>query len=158
MVALWMGVAMVALAGVYSLVDAHFMEGAPTVTTMSLVQSMAAYRNAGIQFALANPATRGDVASGALSPYLAPGAGNALWRVYVAPNANAAGSTVVVFTTSTTAGAAIAGIEQLAFHSALAGATRQGTIVSPGNPAVALPAAVAALVPDGAPVWMAQAY
>ncbi len=158
MFALWVSAAMIALAGFYALVDTHFVQAAPTVTAMSMAQSMAAYRLAGIQFALANPSTAGNVSSGALGPYLAAGASNALWRVYVAPNSAIAGSTVVVYTTSTAAGAAIAEIEALAFHSALAGAARAGTIVSPGNPAVALPAAVAAVVPDGAPVWMAQAY
>jgi len=158
MFALWMAAAMMALAGVYALVDQRFVAGAPTVESMSMAQSMAAYRLAGIQYALANPGAAGTIASGALGPYLASGAANALWRVYVEPNAAVAGSTVVVYTTSAFAGAAIPNIEQMAFHSALAGATHAGTIVSPGNPAVPLPAAVATAVPNGAPVWMAQAY
>jgi hypothetical protein len=76
----------------------------------------------------------------------------------VVPNTSAAGSLVVVYTTSTSAGAAISGIEQLAGGSALAGVAFNGNVLSPGNPAVPLPTAIAAAVPNGTPVWMAQAY
>ncbi|MDN7426329.1 pilus assembly protein PilM [Burkholderia sp. AU16741] len=158
MFALWIAAAMIALAGVYALVDARAVDAAPTVTATSMGQSMAAYRLAGVRYALANPAAAGTVSDGALGPYLGAGAANPLWRVYVAPNTTVAGSMVVVYTTSTAAGAAIPVIEALAFHSALAGAAHAGAIVSPGNPAVVLPAIVAAAVPEGAPVWMAQAY
>lgn len=158
MAALWVCAALLALAGAYMLIDTRDVQATPSVATMSLAQSMAAYRFAALDYALAHPGASGTLASGALTPYLAAGMTNALWRVYVAPNVDTAGSTIVVYTTSTTAGQAIPAIEQLAFHSALAGATYQGRIVSPGNPAVALPAAVAALAPNGTPVWMAQAY
>jgi hypothetical protein len=40
----------------------------------------------------------------------------------------------------------------------LAGAADNGYLVSPGNPPVPLPAALAASVPNGAPVWIGQVY
>jgi hypothetical protein len=136
----------------------HYVQATPTLASASLAQSMAAYRQAAIRFALANPQTSGAVSADALIPYLAAGTASPLWRVYVTPNAEVAGSTVVVYTTSASAAPAITGIEQLAFHSAFAGVASNGSVVSPGNAAVALPAGIAATVPNGTPVWIAQAY
>ncbi|HYS66927.1 MAG TPA: pilus assembly protein PilM [Paraburkholderia sp.] len=158
MYALWIALSMAVITGVYSIVDTHYVQATPTLASASLAQSMAAYRQAAIKFALANPQTSGVVSSGALTPYLAAGMTNALWQVYVTPNSDVAGSTVVIYTTSTSAAPAITGIEQLAFHSALAGVANDGSVLSPGNAAVALPAAIAPAVPNGTPVWIAQAY
>lgn len=158
MYALWIAISLAMIGGLYSVVDMQYMQATPTLASASLAQSMAAYRQAGVQYALANPDANGVLAANALTSYLASGMANAPWKVYVTPNADIAGSTVVVYTTSSQAASAITGIEQLAFHSALAGVANNGSVVSPGNPSVALPAAIASAVPDGTPVWIAQAY
>lgn len=167
MAAIWIALTLAVTAGVYTLVDARYLQATPALASASLSQSMAAYRQAGIAYALDNPQASGVVSAAALAPYLAALAASmgsaanpagAPWTVYVVPNVSVVGSIVVVFTTSTATAAAIAGIEQLAFGSALAGVAYAGTVVSPGNVPVPLPGAIAATVPNGTPVWIAQAY
>lgn len=154
----WVLVAMMALTGVYAMFDAEQLQATPSPTTMGLAQSMSEYRQALIAYALSHPTTQGSVSATQLAPFLAPYATNSLWQTYIAPNSNEAGSWVAIYTTSSSAATAIPGIEQMSQGSALAGVANNGFIVSPGNPAIPLPAAIAAAVPSGTPVWLAQAY
>ncbi|MFM0299032.1 type IV pilus biogenesis protein PilM [Paraburkholderia sediminicola] len=158
MTALWMVFAIACITGVYALVDANYMQATPTMVSVTTAQSMSAYRQALVAYALANPTFVGAVSAAALQPYLSAGTTSGSWLNYVVPNTSSAGSLVVVYTTSASAAAALTGIEQLSGGSALAGVALNGTVLSPGNPAVPLPTAIAAVVPNGTPVWMAQAY
>jgi hypothetical protein len=98
------------------------------------------------------------VPAASLAPYLGATVANPMWRNYVQPNTGYAGSLVVVYAASAAAAAAVDGIERIAQGSALAGVALGANLVSPGNPAVPLPAALANAIPNGMPVWMAQAY
>jgi hypothetical protein len=93
-----------------------------------------------------------------LAPYFGANVPNPMWRNYVEQNVGYAGSLVVVYASSSAATAAVPGIEQLAQGSAMAGVALGANIVSPGNPAVPLPPALQNVIPNGMPVWMAQAY
>jgi len=156
--ALWIVLAIGCVTGVYTLVDAQFQLATPTIASASLAQSMSAYRQALMAYALANPSFHGAVSAAALAPYLATGTPGGPWLNYVTPDTSAAGSLIVVYTTSGSAASALSGIEQLAAGSALAGVALNGNVMSPGNPLVPLPAAIAGAVPNGTPVWMAQAF
>jgi hypothetical protein len=158
MTALWVVIAIGCVTGVYALVDANYLQATPAVASVSAAQSMSAYRQALVAYVLANPAFEGAVPAAALQPYLSAGAASGPWLNYVAPNTSSAGSLIVVYTTSTSVASALTGIEQLSGGSALAGIALNGSVVSPGNPVVPLPTAIAAAVPNGTPVWMAQAY
>ncbi|MEW6343413.1 MAG: pilus assembly protein PilM [Paraburkholderia sp.] len=158
MTALWIVLAISCATGVYALIDADFLQATPAMAGTSLAQSMSAYRQALMSYALANPGFQGMVSAGALQPYQSAGAASGPWLNYVTPNASSAGSLIVVYTTSVSAASALTGIEQLSGGSALAGIALNGNVMSPGNPLVPLPAAIAAAVPNGTPVWMAQAY
>ncbi|WP_346778982.1 type IV pilus biogenesis protein PilM [Burkholderia sp. Ac-20384] len=120
--------------------------------------NMSQYRQAVVAYAIGNPAFVGSVPTTALAPFLGENVPNGLWRNYVQPNTDAAGSLVVVYATAAPAPTVIASMEQLAQGSALAGVALGSTVVSPGNPAVPLPAALVNVIPNGMPVWMAQAY
>jgi hypothetical protein len=154
----WIVAALAMLAGAYSLLGSETAPALPSLSSASLASNMSQYRAALVTFAQANPSFTGSVPPSSLQPLMSPNIANPLWQNYVTPNSGIAGSTVVVYASSTTASPAIADIEQLAQGSALAGVAFNGDIVSPGNPSVALPVAIAAKVPNGVPVWMAQAY
>ncbi|WP_261316140.1 type IV pilus biogenesis protein PilM, partial [Burkholderia dolosa] len=127
-------------------------------SAMALAANMSAYRQAVVAFARANPSFAGSVPAASLAPYLGATVANPMWRNYVQPNTGYAGSLVVVYAASAAAAAAVDGIERIAQGSALAGVALGANLVSPGNPAVPLPAALANAIPNGMPVWMAQAY
>ncbi|MBN3853198.1 type IV pilus biogenesis protein PilM [Paraburkholderia sp. Ac-20340] len=150
---IWVVAVLAMLAGAQALIARETAPATPAPGVMSLAQNMAAYRAALVTYALAHPDFAGSVPDAGVTP-------DPLWRNYVAPNAGYAGSVVVVYAASASASAlrVVPEIEALAQGSALAGAAQGGSIVSPGNPAVPLPTAIAAAVPQGAPVWMAQAY
>ena len=123
-----------------------------------LAANMSAYRQAVVAFARANPSFAGSVPAASVAPYLGATVPDPMWRNYVQPNTGYAGSLVVVYAASAAAATAVDGIEQIAQGSALAGVALGANLVSPGNPAVPLPAALANAIPNGMPVWMAQAY
>lgn len=166
MYVVWVLVAMLALSGAYAVFDSELLQASPNLQSVSLAQSMSEYRQALVAYSLSYPNAQGSVSSAALKPFLSPYAVNPLWQTYIirnngsqgTPNNANHGSTVVVYTTSSAAAVAISGIEQLSQGSALAGVASQGYVVSPGNPAVPLPAALATSIPSGTPVWIAEAY
>lgn len=146
------------LAGGYALLDSQSAPVPQGPSSMALATNMSEYRQAVVAFARANPSFTGSVAAQSLAPWLGANNVNPIWQSYVQPNSGYGGSLVVVYATVPSASAAIAGMERLAQGSALAGVALDSTIVSPGNPAVTLPAALANTIPNGMPVWMAQAY
>jgi hypothetical protein len=157
---IWVIAALGMLTGAYALLDA---ESAPVMqgpSSIALATNMSEYRQAVTRFALENPSYSGSVRTESLQPYLGPVTANPMWLNYVQPNTNPgyAGSLVVVYASSAAATAAIPGMEQLAQGSAMAGVADGATIASPGNPPVSLPAALVNRIPNGMPVWMAQAY
>lgn len=155
MYAIWVVIAVAALTGAAALLGS---EGAPPASPsdMSLAQNLSLYRQALVAYAEAHPSFSGSVPADQI--VLVSGTPDPLWRNYVSPNTGYAGSAVVVYAASATVPAVVADIEQIAQGSALAGVANGGAIDSPGNPQVPLPAGVAARVPNGVPVWMAQAY
>lgn len=155
---IWIVAGLGMLAGGYALLDFQSTPVPQGPSSMALAMNMSEYRDAVVAFALANPSYTGSVPAASLAPYLGASNANPVWRNYVQPNAGYAGSLVVVYATSASATAAIVGMEQLAQGSAMAGVALGTNIVSPGGPAVALPAVLANAIPNGMPVWMAQAY
>jgi len=155
---MWAVAALGAIFGAYALLDHGTAPLAPGPSSVALATGMSEYRQAVIAFARQNPTFTGSVSAAALAPFLGANQPAPLWQNYVQPNQDAAGSLVVVYGTQAPAAAAITGMEQLAQGSALAGVALGPSIVSPGNPAVPLPAALANTIPNGMPVWMAQAY
>jgi hypothetical protein len=149
------------LAGAYALVSseaASSVSSASSPSAMTLAMNMSQYRQAVLTYAGANPAFSGSVSPTNLRPYLGASHPNPIWNNYVVPNVGYTGSLVVVYASSKADPQVTLDIEQLAQGSALAGAAFNNTVVSPGNAAVPLPAALAGSVPNGVPVWMAQAY
>ncbi|TKC86958.1 pilus assembly protein PilM [Trinickia terrae] len=155
---IWVVAALSMIAGAYAMFDAESTPVPKGPSSMALAMNMSLYRQALVQFALANPAYAGSVPAANLAPYLGGSNANPVWQNYVLPNTNYAGSLVVVYATAASATVAITGMEQLAQGSALAGVALGANIVSPGNPSVPLPPALANTIPNGMPVWMAQAY
>jgi hypothetical protein len=156
----WVIVALAVLTGAYALLDAESAPLTQGPSSMALATNMSEYQQALVQFALANPTFAGSVQAAYLAPYLGSVVANPIWMNYVQPNASSGygGSLVVVYASAVAATVAIPAMEQLAQGSALAGVANGATIVSPGNPPVSLPAALANGIPNGMPVWMAQAY
>lgn len=157
---LWVIAVFSALAGAYALFDSESVAAVPSATGRIMAASMSAYRHAVVEYAQANPTFTGEVPESTLvsNALLVTDASDALWQNYVIPNSTAAGSLVVIYSTSVSAENEIVDMQQLAQGSALAGIASAGNVVSPGNPAVPLPPALSAAIPDGEPVWMAQAY
>jgi hypothetical protein len=161
---IWIVAAFAMLTGAYALLGAEAAPAPLAPSAMALAANMSAYRQAVVAFARANPSFAGSVPAASLAPYLGATVPNPVWRNYVQPNTGYAGSLVVVYAASASASAsaaaaaAVDGIEQIAQGSALAGVALGANLVSPGNPAVPLPAALANTIPNGMPVWMAQAY
>ncbi|OED13577.1 type IV pilus biogenesis protein PilM [Burkholderia sp. A2] len=159
---IWIVAAFAMLTGAYALLGAEAAPAPLAPSAMALAANMSAYRQAVVAYARANPSFAGSVPAASLAPYLGATVPDPMWRNYVRPNAGYAGSLVVVYAASASASAAAAaavdGIEQIAQGSALAGVALGANLVSPGNPAVPLPAALANAIPNGMPVWMAQAY
>ncbi|MEJ0003023.1 MAG: type IV pilus biogenesis protein PilM [Pararobbsia sp.] len=156
---IWVLAALGVLAGAYALIGNE--STAPQqqrASSMALATNMSAYRQAVAAFALANPSFTGSVPAASLTPLLGSSVANPMWRNYVQPNTDIAGSLIVIYATTAAAGAAVVGMEQLAQGSAMAGIALGATIVSPGNPAVPLPAALVNVIPNGMPVWMGQIY
>jgi PilM len=153
---IWVVISLSTLAGVYALLDSESAPATPAPSEMMRALNLSDYRRAVIVYALAHPAFSGSVPATNLQ--MATGMPDPSWRNYVAPNQGYAGSEVVVYAVSTSLSMLAADIEQLAQGSALAGVASNGTIVSPGNVAVPLPGGIATSVPDGALVWIAQAY
>jgi len=100
-----------------------------------------------------DPGFQGSVPAGNL-PAVANYTPNPLWANYVQ------GNMVVVYATSQPPGDVVSDIATLALGSVMAGSAVNGSEVSPGDPALAipLPAPIATVVPNGAPVWLAQVY
>ncbi|RDU96767.1 type IV pilus biogenesis protein PilM [Trinickia dinghuensis] len=160
MYVIWVVVALGALTGAYALFGAESAPATQSASAFGLATNMSEYRQALVGFAQANPSFTGSVPIKTLQPYLGPVVANPIWLNYVQPNTNTgyAGSLVIVYASSTAATAVIPAMEQLAQGSAMAGVAAGVSIVSPGNPPVSLPAALANGIADGMPVWMAQAY
>lgn len=157
MYAIWVIVTLGMLTGAYALLDNQTLSSTPNPVNMNLAVSMSAYREAVVAYAQKNPAFQGQVPVGSLA--LPTGTQTVSLRNYVEPNAGGvSGSVVVIYGTAASSGTAALDIEQMAQGSALAGIAQAGSIQSPGNPAVPLPNAIAGAVPNGAVVWMAQAY
>lgn len=153
MYAIWAVVVLVTLTGAYALLGSETSPPVPSAEAANLASSMSVYRQAVVSFALSNPAFTGSV------PVPLPaGTQSSPWQNYVVPNGAVTGSLVVVYGVSSSSGSAAVNVEQLAQGSALAGVALSGTVQSPGNPPVPLPAALVNSVPNGALVWMAQAY
>ncbi|RQU42250.1 pilus assembly protein PilM [Burkholderia cenocepacia] len=155
---IWIVAAFAMLTGAYALLGAEAAPAPLAPSAMALAANMSAYRQAVVAFARANPSFAGSVPAASLAPSLGATVPDPMWRNYVQPNPGYAGSLVVVYAASAAAAAAVDGIEQIAQGSALAGVALGANLVSPGNPAVPLPAALANAIPNGMPVWMAQAY
>jgi hypothetical protein len=155
---IWIAVTFAMLTGGYALVSAQTAPTTPSPSTMNLAMNLSQYRQAVAAFAVANPSFSGSVPAGSLQPFLASTTPDSGWRNYVSPNADYAGSLVVVYGASQSTASVVPDIEQLAQGSAMAGIAFNQTVVSPGNTPVPLPSGLAGSVPDGVPVWMAQAY
>ncbi|CAB3772168.1 type IV pilus biogenesis protein PilM [Paraburkholderia humisilvae] len=155
---IWIAVTFGMLAGAYALVSAETAPATPSPSTMHLALNMNQYRQAVVAFAIRNPSFSGSVTQSSLQAFLTSSTPDPVWRNYVTPNGDYKGSLVVVYASSPDAASVVPNIEQIAQGSALAGVALNGTVVSPGNPPVALPDSIAGSVPNGAPVWMAQAY
>ncbi|HTH62221.1 MAG TPA: type IV pilus biogenesis protein PilM [Paraburkholderia sp.] len=155
---LWTVVTLAMLIGAYALFDGESVSATAAPSDMALALNLSDYRQAAMAYVQAHPGAAGSVPGNAL-PLPSGEVPNSAWHNYVAANpGQGAGSEVVVYAASTGMAAVVPGIEQLAQGSMLAGAADNGYLVSPGNPPVALPAAVAAGVPNGAPVWIGQVY
>lgn len=137
----------------YETFGAEQMTSAYRASTQSLALNMAEYRQSVIDYVLAHPSFQGRVSANQL-PSSAHYAPNALWQNYVQ------GNTVVVYATSPVSLELIADIARLSQGSVLAGSAQNGNEVPPGDSSVAipLPAAIAASIPNGEPVWLAQVY
>lgn len=155
---IWVIVTFGMLAGAYALLGGESAPPTPSPSAMTLAMNMSQYRQAVVGFAASNPSFTGSVPLTSLHPYLGASNPNSIWQNYVVPDAGYKGSLVVVYASSQPAAQVALDVEQLAQGSALAGIAFNKTVVSPGNPAVPLPAGIANSVPDGVPVWMAQAY
>ena len=156
MYVIWAIVILGMLTGAYALFDSEAMLSTPSAINVNLAESMSVYRQAVVSYALGKPSFQGQVAASALS---LPAAQTAPWQNYVMPNSGGVtGSLVVVYGVSPSSGAAASQVEQLAQGSALAGVALGGYVQSPGNSPVPIPQPPASSVPNGALVWMAQAY
>lgn len=155
---IWIVAALAMITGAYAVLDAEATPVPQGPSSMALAMNMSTYRQAVVAFARLNPSFTGAVPATNLAPYLGASVPNSMWRNYVQPNTGYAGSLIVVYASAAAAPGVIVGMEQLAQGSALAGVALGANIVSPGNPAVPLPAALANAIPNGMPVWMAQAY
>lgn len=154
MYAIWATVIFVMLTGAYALFDSEALSSTPSSINVNLADSMNMYRQAVVAYALKHPSLTAQVPASNLS---LPATQTAPWQNYVMPNSDG-GSLVVVYGVSQSSGAAALEVEQMAQGSALAGVALGGTVQSPGNPAVPMPSPLANSVPDGAVVWMTQAY
>jgi hypothetical protein len=155
---IWIVAVLAMLTGAYALLGQESTPVPQGPSPMALAANMSEYRQAVVAFARANPTFTGVVPAGSLTPYMGANVANPIWKNYVQPNTAYTGSLVVIYASSPPAPDAIVGMEQLAQGSALAGVALGTNVVSPGNPAVPLPAALANVIPNGMPVWMAQAY
>jgi hypothetical protein len=156
---IWIVAAFAMVTGAYALLGQQTAPAPQGPASMALAMNMSEYRQAVVQFVLAHPSfTQGSVPVTSLAPYLGANVPSSMWQNYVELNAGYAGSLVVVYATSAAATAVVPGMEQLAQGSALAGVALGANIVSPGNPAVPLPLTLQNVIPNGMPVWMAQAY
>lgn len=144
------------LTGAYTLLGSETNPAMPAAAAVNLASSLSAYRQAVITYALANPGFTGSVPADRLTTLA--GTQTTSLQNYVLPNSGIAGSLVVVYGTSALSGSVAFDIEQMAQGSALAGVAHGGFVQSPGNPQVPLPAVLVNSVPNGAVVWMAQAY
>ncbi|MGH8778317.1 type IV pilus biogenesis protein PilM [Paraburkholderia sp.] len=159
MYAIWVLIVFGVLTGAYALFDSELVSSTPTAANVSLAANMATYRQAVVVYAQNNPTFQGQ------APVALPaGTPTASMQNYVIPNNllpntnGVPGSLVVIYGLSSSSGAAAMDVEQMAQGSALAGVALAGNVQSPGNQSVPLPAEIAATVPNGAVVWMAQAY
>ena len=153
MYVIWAIVIFGALTGAYALFDSEAMSSTPSAINVNLASSMSVYRQAVVSYALDHPSFNGQVTVSLPTAQTAP------WQNYVMPNSGGiTGSLVVVYGVSPSSGAAASQVEQLAQGSALAGVARGGYVESPGNSPVQIPQPLASSVPNGALVWMAQAY
>ncbi|MDQ7980283.1 type IV pilus biogenesis protein PilM [Paraburkholderia sp. SARCC-3016] len=158
MYVIWAVAVLGMLSGAYALMNRTSTPLAQGPSSIELALNMREYQQAVVAFALANPSFTGSVPASSLGSQLGSFNANAMWQNYVQPNADFTGSLVVVYAIAVPAAAVVTGMQQLAQGSALAGVAQGATIVSPGNPPVALPPALANVIPAGMPVWMAQAY
>lgn len=160
MYVIWVVAFFALLGGVYTLFDSEAASPVPSTLTAGMAASMSTYREAVVAYAAANPTFTGAVAEDVLTQQslLSTDTFDTLWQNYIVPNTDVRGSLVVIYSTSQTATKVIVDMEQLAQGSALAGVSESGSIVSPSNPVVPLPSAIASSIPNGEPVWMAQAY
>lgn len=120
----------------------------------ALAQDFSVYRTAVIRYAQTqqNAGFAGSVPNQSL-PAVGAYVPNPLWRNYVQ------GKTVVVYAASVPTNNFVGQLEDIAQHSVFAGAAYNGTIVSNSVAGaasnIALPAGIAASVPNGTPVWEA---
>lgn len=123
-------------------------------TAAILALNFSLYRSAVISYVQANPnaAFAGKVPNNVL-PAIGAFVPDPLWRNYVL------GNTVVVYAASAPSVDITADLEQEADYSVFAGVVYNGTVVADGSAltpsSVVLPAAVAARVSNGLPVWEA---
>jgi hypothetical protein len=155
---IWIIVALAMLTGAHELLGQDAAPVPQGPSSIALAANMSEYRQAVVTFARANPGFTGAVPAASLTPYLGANVANPIWRNYVQANTAYKGSLVVIYASATTARGVIVGMEQLAQGSALSGVASGANVISPGNWAVPLPASLANVIPNGMPVWMAQAY
>ncbi|NRO98856.1 type IV pilus biogenesis protein PilM [Paraburkholderia sp. NMBU_R16] len=155
---LWIILTLGVATGTYALFESESMQMAQASSPTVLANNMSEYRQAVAAFAKVNPLFHGSVPLSDLKPYLGSIVPDPIWQNVVVPNVGYAGSLVVIYSTSPAAQSVIPVMEQLALGSALAGASMDGELMSPGNPPVPLPPPVAQMIPNGMPVWMTQSY
>ena len=143
-----------ALIAAYTTLTDSQMAFVPAASAQALALNMGEYRQAVIDYVLqVDPGFQGSVPAAKLSA-VANYTPNPLWANYVQ------GNMVVVYATSQPSSDVVSDIATLAQGSVMAGSAVNGSEVSPGDPtlAIPLPAAIAAAVPNGTPVWLAQVY
>lgn len=153
---------MAGLAGYYSTMAGRNEIATRTVVQSSnLVESMALYRNAVIDYFTAHPAQYSSVDINTListnslpswsTLYARPE--TSIWANYRDPN-----GTIYIYATSVPPVNIVSDIARLSNNSVLAGEYMAGqtTLYSPvfGNTNVTLPVQAATLFPDGSPVWI----
>lgn len=141
------------IAGYETFADEQMNVVSTTVSTQALALNMAAYRQSVIAYVMAHPSFQGAVQDNQLTP-AANYAPNPIWQGYVQNNM------VVVYTTSAVSPQLVSEMSKLAQGSVFAGRALNGTEVPPTDSTIAvpLPAGVAGSIPNGSPVWLAQAY
>lgn len=149
--ALFIAMALIAGAETFNL---RQLQVVPVASANALAVNMAEYRQAVIEYVVTlHPGFQGTIPDDDLAGITAY-APNGHWCNYVQ------GDTVVIYAKVKPAVPIDGEMAKLARGSVFAGVALDGEVVPPGDAsvAIALPAGIAAAIPDGSPVWLAQVY